>query len=121
MSGALKFPARHPSCLERPSRWDGNPLPEATLLLIADQGLGDSIRFSRYIPKVLERCPRVVVVADPLLHPLIRQVYPEANLIDRWEQCPPFAVYCPLSGLPRLFRHKARHNSARAALSSRRA
>jgi hypothetical protein len=24
-------------------------------------------------------------------------------LIDRWEQCPPFAVYCPLSGLPRLF------------------
>jgi Tfp pilus assembly protein PilF len=87
---------------DRP-QWDGNPLPEATLLLIADQGLGDSIQFSRYIPKVLERCPRVVVVADPLLHPLIRQIYPEANLIDRWEQCPPFAVYCPLSGLPRLF------------------
>jgi tetratricopeptide (TPR) repeat protein len=87
---------------DRP-QWDGNPLPEATLLLIADQGLGDSIQFSRYIPKVLERCPRVVVVADPLLHPLIRQVHPEANLIDRWEQCPPFAVYCPLSGLPRLF------------------
>lgn len=86
----------------RRPHWDGAPLPEATLLLIADQGFGDSIQFCRYIPWVCERCPRVVVVADPLLHPLIRQVYPVLELVGHWDRCPPFAAYCPLSGLPRL-------------------
>jgi Flp pilus assembly protein TadD len=87
---------------DRP-QWDGAALPDATLLLIADQGLGDAIQFSRYIPRVHERCPRLVIVADPLLHPLIRQIHPAANLVDQWDRCSPFAAYCPLSGLPRLF------------------
>jgi hypothetical protein len=82
--------------------WDGAPLPGATLLLIADQGFGDSIQFCRYIPWVCARCPQVVVVADPLLHPLIRQAHPALELVGHWDRCPPFAAYCPLSGLPRL-------------------
>ena len=87
---------------ERP-QWDGSALPEAKLLLIADQGFGDSIQFCRYIPKVIERCPHVVVVADPLLHPLISQVHPGVDLLDRWEACPQFAAYSALSSLPRVF------------------
>jgi Flp pilus assembly protein TadD len=83
-------------------QWDGAPLADATLLLIADQGFGDSIQFCRYIPWVISRCPRVVVVADPLMHPLIRQTHPAIELVGHWERCPPFAAYCPLSGLPRL-------------------
>jgi Flp pilus assembly protein TadD len=83
-------------------QWDGAPLPDATLLLIADQGFGDSIQFCRYIPWVCARCPQVVVVADPLLHPLIRQTYPALELVGHWDRCPAFAAYCPLSGLPRL-------------------
>jgi tetratricopeptide (TPR) repeat protein len=83
-------------------QWDGAPLGYATLLLIADQGFGDTIQFCRYIPWVVSRCPRVVVVADPLMHPLIRQTHPALELVGRWDRCPPFAAYCPLSGLPRL-------------------
>jgi Tfp pilus assembly protein PilF len=83
-------------------QWDGAPLADATLLLIADQGFGDSIQFCRYIPWVISRCPRVAVVADPLMHPLIRQTHPAIELVGHWERCPPFAAYCPLSGLPRL-------------------
>ena len=86
---------------DRP-QWDGAPLTEATLLLIADQGFGDSIQFCRYVPWVRARCHRVVVVADPILHPLIRQMHPALELVDRWDRCPAFAAYCPLSGLPRL-------------------
>jgi Flp pilus assembly protein TadD len=83
-------------------QWDGTPLVDATLLLIADQGFGDSIQFSRYIPWVCARCPRVVIAADPVLHPLLRQIQPALELVERWDRCPPFAAYCPLSGLPRL-------------------
>jgi Tfp pilus assembly protein PilF len=86
---------------DRP-QWDGSPLPGGKLLLVADQGYGDVIQFARYIPWVCERCPDVVVAADPILHPLIRQLSSTAQLVDRWERCPPFAAYCPLSGLPRL-------------------
>ncbi len=82
--------------------WDGAPLPHATLLLIADQGFGDSIQFCRYIPWACARCPHVVLVADPVLHPLLRQIHPGLELVDHWDRCPPFAAYCPLSGLPRL-------------------
>jgi hypothetical protein len=83
-------------------QWDGMPLAENRLLLIADQGFGDAIQFSRYIPWVCERCPDVVVAADPAMGPLMRQVSSAVTLVDQWERCPPFAAYCPLSGLPRL-------------------
>jgi tetratricopeptide (TPR) repeat protein len=83
-------------------QWDGAALAGNTLLLIADQGFGDVIQFCRYIPWVRERCLNVVVAADPVMHPLIRQVSPGVKLVGRWDQCPTFAAYCPLSGLPRL-------------------
>jgi Tfp pilus assembly protein PilF len=83
-------------------QWDGTPLPGGTLLLIADQGFGDSIQFCRYIPWVCARCPQVVVVADPLMHPVIRQTHPGLELVGHWDRCPPFDAYCPLTGLPRL-------------------
>jgi tetratricopeptide (TPR) repeat protein len=83
-------------------QWDGAALADSTLLLIADQGFGDVIQFCRYIPWVRERCLHVIVAADPVMHTLIRQVSPGVELVDRWDQCPAFAAYCPLSGLPRL-------------------
>lgn len=86
---------------DRP-QWDGSPMSGGKLLLAADQGYGDVIQFVRYIPWVCKRCPDVVVAADPILHPLIAQLSSTVQLVDRWDRCPPFAAYCPLSGLPRL-------------------
>jgi Tfp pilus assembly protein PilF len=83
-------------------QWDGLPLPTQTLLLIADQGFGDTIQFGRYIPWVCDRCSDVVVAADPVMHPIIRKIRPAAKLVQQWNQCPSFFAYCPLSGLPRL-------------------
>jgi Tfp pilus assembly protein PilF len=83
-------------------QWDGAPLAAGKLLLVADQGYGDVIQFARYIPWVCERCADVVIAADRVLHSLIQQLSSTAQLVDRWDRCPPFAAYCPLSGLPRL-------------------
>jgi len=89
-----------PPC-DRP-QWDGDPLPGRTLLLIADQGFGDVIQYCRYVPWVRSRCPEVIVAADAMMHPLIAQLDASVKLFDHWGQCSAFAVYCPLSGLPRL-------------------
>jgi Tfp pilus assembly protein PilF len=88
---------------ERP-QWNGASLGGRTLLLIADQGFGDVIQFCRYIPWVCGRCSDVVVAAETVLHPLIRQIQAPVKLVDDWRRCPPYAAYCPLSGLPRLHR-----------------
>jgi tetratricopeptide (TPR) repeat protein len=83
-------------------QWDGTAFADARLLLVADQGFGDVIQFSRYIPWVLERCPDVVVAASSEMRPVLRQFVPQDRIFSRWEDCPPYRAFAALSGLPRL-------------------
>jgi hypothetical protein len=86
---------------ERP-QWDGSPMPDGTLLLIADCGYGDVIQFARYIPWAAARCAQLAIACSAELHPVIAQQAGGAPLFDHWERVPQFTRYCPLSGLPRL-------------------
>ncbi|MDE2005001.1 MAG: tetratricopeptide repeat protein [Rhodospirillales bacterium] len=81
--------------------WDGSPT-EGTLLLLADQGFGDTIQFARYIPWAATRAGRIVLICGREMRPLLRQLLPEAALVTRWREAPACAAWCPLSGLPRL-------------------
>jgi hypothetical protein len=83
-------------------RWDGTPYDHAPLLLVADQGFGDVIQFSRYIPWARERCPRIAIASAPEMIPLLRQICPDAEVFADWARCPPFESYRALSGLPAL-------------------
>ncbi len=83
--------------------WDGAPLRQGRLLLIADQGFGDAIQFCRYIPWAAARAQAVVVACSREIMPLMAQ-FPALQVVDRWEACGPFDTYAALSGLPRLHR-----------------
>jgi len=83
-------------------QWDSQPIPDETLLLIADQGFGDVVQFCRYIPWAAQRCPHIAVVCAKEMSPLLRQQHPGLYPIERWEDCPSYAAFCALSGLPRL-------------------
>ena len=83
-------------------QWDGTPIDDGVLLLVADQGFGDVIQFSRYIPWVLERCPNAVIACSSEMLPVLKQFLPESRIFFQWELCPPFKAFMPLSGLPRL-------------------
>ena len=83
-------------------QWDGSTLAGQTLLLVADQGLGDVIQFARYIPWAEGRCPAIAIACTAEIAPLLRQIAPGATLFLRWEDCPDYAAYEALSGLPRL-------------------
>jgi tetratricopeptide (TPR) repeat protein len=83
-------------------QWDGTPLPEDRLLLIGDQGYGDVIMFGRYIAWAQARCAKVTVACSPEMRSVVEQLAPGAEIATRWDDCPPYAAFCPLSGLPRL-------------------
>jgi hypothetical protein len=83
-------------------QWDGRPFADRTLLLVADQGFGDVIQFSRYIAWARERCPNIAVACSAEMIPLLRQIAPGATAFARWQACPDYAAFCALSGLPRL-------------------
>ena len=82
--------------------WDGRPLPDGRLLLIADQGFGDGIQFCRYIPWAAARVGEIVLACSREIMPLLQQFPQIRDVVDRWEACGPFDAYCALSGLPRL-------------------
>ena len=88
---------------DRP-QWQGERLDGKTLLLIGDQGFGDVIQFSRYIPWAQEHsgAEAIAIGCGKEVGQLIRQIAPAATIFQKWDECPPYAAYAALSGLPRL-------------------
>jgi hypothetical protein len=84
--------------------WLGETTLEGkTLLLHAEQGLGDSIQFCRYALKFTEQNVRVILeVPKPLLH-LMRSLSAEISCIERGTVLPDFDTHCPLLSLPLAF------------------
>ena len=83
--------------------WDGSPLDGKTLLLHAEQGLGDTIQFCRYAPLMAERGARIVLAVQPPLRRLLSDLPGVASCHDVGGAVPPFDFLLPLASLPRLF------------------
>ena len=90
--------AHVPSC-DRP-RWTGEELAGRTLLIRAEQGMGDTIQFCRYVTMAAARGP-VVFEVQPGLRHLMHDV--AADIVEVGDPLPPFDLWCPLLSLPRLF------------------
>ncbi len=82
--------------------WDGVADPVGrTILLHAEQGLGDTIQFVRYAPMMRARGARVVLEVQP---PLVELCRPLADLVvPSGAESPAHDWRCPLMSLPRAF------------------
>jgi len=83
-------------------RWDGGDLHGRTLLLHAEQGLGDTLQFIRYLPLVAPRVGQVIVECPPELQRLLQTNHPDIRMVPRGQTLPTFDVTCPLLSVPRL-------------------
>jgi tetratricopeptide (TPR) repeat protein len=84
--------------------WDRQPLEGRTILLHAEQGLGDTIQFVRYAPLVKQARARVLVECQKPLVRLLAGCRGVDALIGRGDDLPPFDTHAPLLSLPGIFR-----------------
>lgn len=82
-------------------RWTGEDLAGRSILLDAEQGLGDTIQFLRYVGELAARGARVAVRVQRPLLTLIRDSLPEATVLAREDAPPRVDFYSELMSLPR--------------------
>nr|WKF59119.1 TPR repeat-containing protein YrrB [Paraburkholderia busanensis] len=81
--------------------WLGDfPLEGKTILLHAEQGLGDTLQFCRYAALVSKLGAKVVLEVQPELLRLLTTLDGVDQLIEAGQPLPPFDCHCPLLSLP---------------------
>ncbi|MDE2402489.1 MAG: tetratricopeptide repeat protein [Burkholderiales bacterium] len=76
-----------------------------TILLHAEQGLGDTLHFCRYVPMVVALGARVLLEVQPALKKLVGTLHGEAQVLARGQDpLPAFDFHCPLMSLPLAFK-----------------
>jgi tetratricopeptide (TPR) repeat protein len=97
---------RSPRVFSQP-RWQGEALKGRRILLHAEQGLGDTIQFSRYVSMVEARGGQVILQVQPPVERLmaslasLRAGQAQTILLDA--KPPDFDLECPLLSLPAVF------------------
>ena len=87
----------------RPQWLGREPLQGKTLLLHAEQGLGDTLHFARYAALAAERGARVILEVQPPLVELLRTLKGVDQVIARGDPLPPFDLHAPLLSMPLAF------------------
>lgn len=83
-------------------RWRGGPVP-TKLLVMDEQGLGDTIQFARFLKPLVEKGVEISFVTHPMLFDLLKTMNLPINLIrsDAPGQVSGIGGWTPLINLPR--------------------
>ena len=79
-------------------------LKDQTIFLYAEQGLGDTIQFSRYVSLVAGLGAKVVLEVQPSLVKLLSYLEGISQIISKGDKLPNFDYQCPLMSLPLAFK-----------------
>ena len=81
-------------------RWTGDDLDGRTILLVSEQGLGDTLHFIRYAPLVKQRGGRVLVACPEPLIRLVARCPGVDQVVDWMSQLPDSDCHVYLLSLP---------------------
>ncbi len=97
--------------------WDGSPLAGKSILVHAEQGVGDEIMFASCLPEITRAAKRCVLTCDRRLAALFRRSFPDIEVIgaevvdgqrenaQSWlPRIGHIDLQCPLGSLPRFLR-----------------
>ncbi|HVG03487.1 MAG TPA: tetratricopeptide repeat protein [Burkholderiaceae bacterium] len=89
-------------------QWTGEqPIAGKTVLAHAEQGMGDTLQFVRYVEQLAREGARVVLRVQSALLPLLREYPGTAQVIGENDAVPDFDWHCPLLSLPLAFKTDA--------------
>jgi tetratricopeptide (TPR) repeat protein len=81
--------------------WLGEfPVDRRTILLSAEQGLGDTIQFVRYASVLARMGAQVILEVQPELKELLSGIGGVTSCHAHGDTLPPYELYCPLGSLP---------------------
>jgi tetratricopeptide (TPR) repeat protein len=84
--------------------WLGqSPIEGKTILVVAEQGLGDSLQFCRYVPLLAARATVVLLVPRALVR-LLAGLQGVARIVALGDPLPAFDAWTPMLSLPLAFR-----------------
>ncbi len=86
--------------------WSGENPEDKTILVYAEQGFGDTIQFSRYLPMFEKMGAKIVFECHQPLISLMDKVGKGIKLIAFGNKLPDFDYHIPLISLPHLFGSK---------------
>ncbi len=92
--------------------WSGEPLEGKRILVLDEQGLGDVIQFSRYLPELARAGADVTFICRKHLHRLLGGLADSVRLIEAPIAGEIFDYEIPLASLPKAF--KADHGNVLA-------
>ena len=85
-------------------QWNGREsLQDKTILIFAEQGLGDSIQFCRFVPALSGLGARVLLQVPRSLLGLVASLQGVTEAIEEGAPVPPFDFHCALMSLPGAF------------------
>ncbi|MDB5872462.1 MAG: tetratricopeptide repeat family protein [Ramlibacter sp.] len=100
---ALGARSSRPAVAQPP--WTGSePVAGKTILLTAEQGLGDTLQFVRYARLLAQQGAKVLLRVPDAVVPLLRDFAPGCHTVADGQSLPPFDLFCPLLSLPLAFR-----------------
>jgi hypothetical protein len=79
--------------------WLGQPLNGRRLLIHAEQGLGDTLQFARFVPMVAKLGGTVIFQVQSVLHRLLKNL-PGVKVVAQDLKTEEFDLQCPLWSLP---------------------
>ena len=93
--------------------WNGESLQDKSILVYAEQGLGDQIMFASCLPDLMQRASHCVIECSPQLVRLFRRSFPAATVLPSGQVCEAPAILAQpgqvhfqttIGSLPRFFR-----------------
>jgi tetratricopeptide (TPR) repeat protein len=91
----------------RAPHWDGGSLERKTILVWVEQGLGDNLMMMRYLPELLVRgCRKLVVNSRSELSRIFQHLPYPVEVVETEEELRSrtFDCHCPMTSLPHLLK-----------------
>ncbi len=100
-----RFAANEKPCPVSGPRWTGvEPVDGKTVLVMAEQGFGDTFQFVRYVPLLAARGANVVLAVPPPLAPALAALEGSPQIVQLGDAVPRHDYALPLLSLPHVFK-----------------